>query len=50
MKARIEEVLSRILSRKHDAKITVRFEERRDGERRDNHGASGASFDAGKRD
>ena len=32
MKSRIEEVLSRILSRKHRAKVKVRFE------RRDNNG------------
>lgn len=29
MKARIEELLSRILSEKHDAKITIKFEERK---------------------
>ena len=28
MKARIEEVLSRILSEKHDAKIKIKFKER----------------------
>ena len=36
MKARIEEVLSRILSRKYDAKIEIEFEEREDEQGRDN--------------
>lgn len=49
MKARIEEVLSRILSEKHDAKIKVKFKERADEQRRDNNGASGAGSNAGKR-
>ena len=30
MKSRIEEVLSRILSEKHDAKIKIKFEERKE--------------------
>ena len=50
MKARIEEVLSRILSRKYGAKIKIEFEEREDEQRRDNIGASIAGSDAGKRD
>ena len=29
MKSRIEEVLSRILSEKHDAKIKIKFKERK---------------------
>lgn len=29
MKSRIEEVLSRILSEKHDAKISIKFKERK---------------------
>ena len=39
MKARIEEVLSRILSEKHDAKITIKFKERKkddENEKRNN--------------
>jgi hypothetical protein len=36
MKARIEEVLSRILSEKYGAKIEIEFEEREDEQRRDN--------------
>lgn len=40
MKARIEETMSRILSRKYDANIKIRFKEREDEQRRDNHGAS----------
>lgn len=34
MKARIEEVLSRILSEKHDAKITIKFKERKECEQK----------------
>lgn len=49
MKARIEEVLSRILSRKYGAKIKITFEEREDEQRRDNHGTSIASPNARKR-
>ena len=49
MKSRIEEVLSRILSEKHDANIKITFKERTDEERRDNHGISGASSNARKR-
>lgn len=48
MKSRIEEVLSRILSEKYDAKVKITFKEREDEQRRDYHGASGASSDAGK--
>lgn len=50
MKARIEETLSRILSKKFDAKIKIVFKEREDEQRRDNSGASIASADAGERD
>lgn len=49
MKSRIEEVLSRILSEKHDANITIRFKERTDEQRRDNHGVSGTNSNARKR-
>ena len=42
MKSRIEEVLSRILSQKHDAKIQVKFKEDTNEKRRDNHRASRA--------
>ena len=49
MKSRIEEVLSRILSEKHDAIVKVRFEEREDEQRRDNHRASRVSPNARKR-
>ena len=49
MKSRIEEVLSRILSEKHDANITIRFKEREDEQRRDNHRTSGAGSNARKR-
>ena len=49
MKSRIEEIASRILSEKYDAKIKVTFKERKDEQRRDNHGTSGAGSDAGKR-
>ena len=49
MKARIEEVLSRILSRKYDANIKITFKERTDEQRRDNNRVSGASSNARKR-
>ena len=49
MKARIEEVLSRILSEKHDAHIKVRFKEREDEQRRDNNGVSRTDINAGER-
>ena len=49
MKSRIEEVLSRILSEKYDAKIKVAFKERDDEQGRDNHGISRASSNARKR-
>ena len=49
MKSRIEEVMSRILSEKHDAKIKITFKERKDEQRRDNHGVSGNDIDARKR-
>ena len=49
MKSRIEEVLSRILSEKHDANITIRFKEREDEQRRDNQGTSRAGSNARKR-
>ena len=48
MKSRIEEVLSRILSEKYDAKVTIKFKEREDEQRRDNNGASGAGSNARK--
>ena len=50
MKARIEEVLSRILSEKHDAQIKLIFKEREDEQRRDNHRVSRDDIDAGERD
>lgn len=50
MKSRIEEVLSRILSEKHDAKIKVTFKEITDEQRRDNNRASRAGTNARKRD
>lgn len=48
MKSRIEEVMSRILSEKHDAKIKIKFKERQDEQRRDNHGVSRADSNARK--
>ena len=48
MKSRIEEVMSRILSEKHDAKIKITFKERQDEQRRDNHRVSGADSNARK--
>ena len=36
MRSRIEEVMSRILSRKHDAIITIKFKEIEDEQRSDN--------------
>ena len=50
MKARIEEVLSRILSEKHDAIIKVKFKEREDEQRRDHKRVSRANTNARKRD
>lgn len=50
MKARIEEVLSRILSEKHDAHIKVEFKEREDEQRRDHKRVSRANTNARKRD
>lgn len=50
MKARIEEVLSRILGEKHDAQIKLIFKEREDEQRRDNHGVSRDDIDARQRD
>lgn len=49
MKSRIEEVMSRILSRKYDAKIKIRFEGRKDEQRRNNHRTCGDDPDAGER-
>lgn len=49
MKARIEEVLSRILSEKHDAKIKITFKEQGHEQGRDNNGTSGTSPNARKR-
>ena len=37
MKARIEEIMSRILSEKHDAKVTIKFKERDDEHTRENN-------------
>lgn len=49
MKTRIEEVLSRILSKKYDAKIKITFKERTDEQRRNNHGTGRAGSNARKR-
>lgn len=49
MKSRIEEVMSRILSRKYDAKIKIRFEERKDEQGRNNHGTGRIGSNAGER-
>ena len=49
MKARIEEVMSRILSEKYDANIKITFKEKTDEQRRDNHRASGVDSNARKR-
>lgn len=46
MKSRIEEVLSRILSEKHDANIKIIFKEREDERRRGNSRVSGDSVNA----
>ena len=48
MKSRIEEVLSRILSEKYDAKVKIKFKEINDEQRRDNHRASRAGSNARK--
>jgi hypothetical protein len=50
MKTRIEEVLSRILSRKYDAKIKIKFKESTDEQGRNNHRVSRDDIDARKRD
>lgn len=49
MKSRIEEVMSRILSEKHDAKIKITFKERADEQRRDHNRAGRIDPDARKR-
>lgn len=49
MKSRIEEVLSRILSEKHDANIKIRFKEREDERRRSNSRASRVGTNARQR-
>lgn len=49
MKARIEETLSRILSKKFDAKIKITFEEKTDEQRRDNHRVGRVGSNARKR-
>lgn len=49
MKARIEEVMSRIFSEKYDANIKITFKEKTDEQRRDNHRVSRASSNARKR-
>jgi hypothetical protein len=49
MKSRIAEVMSRILSEKHDAKIKITFKEITDEQRRNNHGVGGTDIDARKR-
>lgn len=47
MKSRIEEIVSRILSKKYDAKITIKFKERdehdrnRENDRRDGLASNG---------
>lgn len=50
MKARIAEVLSRILSEKHDANIKITFKEREDEQRRDYSGTDGNDINASERD
>lgn len=50
MKARIEEVLSRILSEKYGAKIEIEFEEREDEQGRDNNRVGITDSYARKRD
>ena len=50
MKARIEETLSRIFSRKFDANIKIVFEEREDEQRRNNIGTRRGNSNARKRD
>lgn len=50
MKARIEEVLSRILSKKYGAKIEIEFEEREDEQGRDDSRTSVNHSYARKRD
>ena len=50
MKARLEEVLSRILSRKYGAKIKLELEESYDEQRRDNFRTGIADSYARKRD
>ena len=49
MKSRIEEVMSRILSEKHDAKIKITFKERTDEQRRDYNRVSRSNSNARKR-
>ena len=49
MKARIEESLSRIFSRKYNANIKIVFKEREDEQRRDHNRVSGVSSNARKR-
>ena len=49
MKARIEEVFSRILSEKYDAKIKITFKEKTDEQRRDNYRTSRVGSNARKR-
>ena len=50
MRDRVGEVLSRILSEKHDAKIKVEFKEREDDHKERNNRRTGrAGSDAGKR-
>lgn len=50
MKARIEEVLSRLLSEKYGAKIEIEVEEREDEQRRDHIKTSVDGSNARKRD
>ena len=50
MKSRIEEVLSRILSEKHDAKIKIKFKEQDNEQRRNNNRVSRVGSNARKRD
>ena len=48
MRDRIGEVLSRLLSDKYDANIRIKFKEREDEQRRDNHRVGGNGADARK--
>ena len=47
---KIEHILSQILSRKYDAEIKIKFEERDNEQGRDHYGVGGVSTNAGERD